>query len=216
MIFQYGDVLFQKSRGIISRLIRLIISVRYGIPVKYAWSHVFMAVSNDEAISAESDGVRRIKLRGNKELIRADVIGYRFTRPFTEDQLASMAKTEKQITGKRYAYFRYALDFLRVFMFFFILLALVPAAIFYKSLGLYFLGAIALFVVLEKVLGIFDKKTFDCVESVALILMAGGAWDPLAFTSRSEFPDGMLQVFLNLERYDVVTEICNKRIGEDF
>lgn len=216
MTFQYGDVLFQKSYGLLSKLIRLVISVRYGIPIRYAWSHVFMAVSDTRAISAEGSGVKLIDLRGNKSLIKSDVMGYRFARAFTAEQLASMVRTEKTITGKGYAYFRYALDFLRVFMFYFAMLALVPAAIFYKTLGLYFLGAIALSVLLEKVLSIFDKKSYDCVESVSLILMAGGVWDPIAFTSRSEFPDGMLQVFLNLERYGVVTEICNKRIGQDF
>lgn len=216
MTFQYGDVVFFKSYGIISRIIRLIISVRYGVPFKYAWSHVAMAVSKENFISAEPSGVEYVPIKKNPDLIKCDAVGYRFTKEITIDCKAKMTIRQNEILGKGYGYFRYALDFLRVLMFYFILLGVIPAAIFYKTIGIYFLIAVAVMIIAEKILGIFDRKTYDCVEAISSILNAGDFWSPVAFKPRSEFPDGMLQVFETLTLHGAAIKICNKRIGEDF
>lgn len=213
---QAGDVIFQKSYGLVSRFIRLLISIRYGVPFKYAWSHVFLAVSESEGVSAEPSGVELIPVRGTKSIINSDAEVYRFAQPLDGDQLAAIKKTTADLAGKGYGYFRYALDFLRVGLFYFLLLGVVPAAIFYKVVGVYFLAAVGVMLVLEKVIGIFDKKTYDCVELVSAILSKCGLWVPLAFRSRSEFPDGMKQAFDTMALHGVARRIAVKRIGEDF
>lgn len=212
---KFGDVIFIRSYGIVSRLIRLVIAVRYGLPLKVAWSHVELVTGPDEAVSAEGSGIELVKLKGDKALRKSDAVVFRFSKPIDAAAEAAMRKTIKEIVGRGYGYARYALDFLRVLFFYAILLGTIPAAIFYRVAWPYYVGAIVGFIVLEKVLKAFDGRAFDCVEVVSVVLTAGGLWQTVAFTPRSEFPDGMLQVFRNLELHGVVADVREKRIGEE-
>lgn len=213
---RFGDVIFMRSYGIMSWLIRLLISVRYGLPLRYAWSHVQLVTGPNEAVSAEGSGVELIPVRGDKATIRSDAVVYRFKEPIGQASEDSMRAAIGTIIGKSYGYARYAIDFLRVMFFYLILLGMIPAAIFYKVTWPYFIGAVAGFVVIERLAKVFDMKGFDCVEVVSVVLAAGALWAPVGYHARSEFPDGMLQVLRNLAIHGAVDEVAVKQAGVDF
>lgn len=212
---KFGDVLFYRSYGFIPKLIRLLIAIRYGLPLKYAWSHVAMVIDGERAVSAEASGVEIVKWKEDPTLKKSDITAFRFNKPINIKSKKAMYEAIEALVGKGYGYARYALDFLRVMVFYLIVLGTVPAVIFYKKVWPFYVGGLILFVIIEKLLKKVDSKSYDCVESVSVILTHGGLWRAVGFKSRSEFPDGMRQVFKNLELHGVVSTVYEKRAGED-
>jgi hypothetical protein len=75
MKFQCGDFFALRGYSSRSRLVRLLTSIRYGVPFKRTFSHVETAIDENRNISAEPKGVMYVKndRKGIEKTKRCDV-----------------------------------------------------------------------------------------------------------------------------------------------
>jgi hypothetical protein len=62
MKFMSGDFIGLIGYSTRSRLVRFLISIRYGIPFKKAMSHVMSFVNSREVVSAEASGTKVVDI----------------------------------------------------------------------------------------------------------------------------------------------------------
>lgn len=198
---QTGDIYLIRSNGLIGRLVRLLISIRYGVPYKEAHSHIEISYDNTHNLSAEPSGAKLMK--NNRFGKSYDYKVYRLNKMDPEKQ-EKHKKINESFIGKGYAYARYALDILRIGSFYIFILGILSGLLgvvfsFTASQYLAF-GSAVLFVLstaIQQVLAKKDILTHDCTELTSLVLAINGLWVPTV-KSRNEFPDGMKQVLDNL------------------
>lgn len=199
--FQTGDIFLVRSSGIIAKIIRLIIYIRYGIPMKTAYSHIESSYNGKVNISAESSGVKLVA--NNRFNKKTHCAVYRLKRMTKEKQDNHIALSESYI-GKGYAYARYLLDAFRIATFYvlvmgvlFAVFGLVFSSSFSKHMAIVSAGLFIVLTVVKPFLARKDILTHDCTELQSMIFSANGLWAPLP-KPRNEFPDGMKQVLDNL------------------
>jgi hypothetical protein len=196
-----GDIYLIKGNTLISKWVRLLISIRYGIPFKLAYSHIETSYDENTNISAEPSG---IKLMNNRRFDKkCDYRVYRLKKMDNAKKERHQKISERYI-GKGYAYARYLLDFVRIGSFYLFLTGIMFAIlgmVFSLELSKYLAFASGVFFVLltamKPSLIKKDIVTHDCTELTSIIFAANGLWVPPA-KSRNEFPDGMKQVLDNL------------------
>lgn len=209
MKFQTGDFFAIRGFGLVSRGIRLLTSIRYGIPFRETFSHVESAYDEKKNISAEADGVK-ILSNTRPKVTRAYAKVFRFKNFTTEDK-ANHKKKANDHDGIGYAFYRYALDAARIITF-----VLVLFWLFFTALDLLvgiIVGALIIFLILIKdFLKKKDKITEDCSETQSLIYSSNGRWYPLP-NPRNEFPNGMVQVWENLVLNGVADVVAERQRG---
>ncbi len=198
---QPGDIFLVRSNEWIGKWVRLLISIRYGIPYKKAYSHIESSFDSTMNISAEPDGVKMAKNdRFDKHI---EYCVYRLKK-MDEQKQTQHQNIAKRFLGKRYAYARYLLDFVRIASLF-LFLAGVLLALFglifsisaSKTLAIVAGGLLFFVTVTKPFLINRDIVTYDCTELQSMIFTANGLWVPPG-KSRNEYPDGMKQVLDNL------------------
>jgi hypothetical protein len=212
MKFQCGDFFVLRGFGLISRGIRFLSSIRYGIPFKETFSHVESAIDEEYNISAEADGVRRV-LNNRKKVTGAYAKVYRFIKFDEEDKNRHKEEAAKH-EGIGYAFWRYALDAVRIIVFVLILLWLFIAALDWL-VGIVILAIIIFLMLIKGYLKSKDLITEDCTEAQSLIYSAYCRWFPLP-KPRNEFPNGMVQVWENLVKYKVAVVVAVREKGGEW
>jgi hypothetical protein len=202
-----GDIYVIRGYSILSKIIRLIISIRYGIPYRNTYSHIELAYDNDYNISAEPGGIKLVKRSMSK---RYTVI-YRLAKDM---DLLKYGDICNKYLGVGYAYARYIIDTIRIASLI-LLIPAIPIAI----AGIFFRGARTMAIIAGIIILIMtiakwllikrDKLTHDCVELTSMILNDMGLWHS-STKPRNEFPNGMKQVLDNLVLYgqcEIITSI---------
>lgn len=211
--FMIGDIFISRRPGLVSRLVSMLVSIRYGIPWREAYSHIELKYQGRDNISAEMSGVKTVKTDRYAEGSR--LIVYRLSRMSASkrDQLVRVAQ---EYIGKPYAFWRYFLDATIIsvaVLVLFGLLAAIPAYIFSFESGqhavVFNLLAVGFLLVVKQRFVKKDRLTYDCAELVSVLLSEIGLWSPLP-TSRNEFPNGMKQVLDNLCRVNQAQIVYRK------
>jgi uncharacterized membrane protein YvlD (DUF360 family) len=184
---QCGDVFFYRAFDILSRIVRFLIGVRYGIPVREAFSHVDIAYDEERDVSAETSGVKYVQ--HDQECQGKEVFAFRF-QGLSEEKKKLLREAMDARLGKGYAFARYLLDACRIIS---LVVALISpiAGIFSRSTALIFLGVFILLQLASLILKRIDKKTKDCSELTAEVLMAAGLFAPVSRDPRNEFPNSI-------------------------
>lgn len=217
MKFQGGDFFALKSYGPRSRLIRLLIFLRYGVPFKKTFSHVETAVDEKRNISAEAKGVMYVA-NDREGIKKSYVIVFRLKK-FNEDDQNKHRKAAAGHIAIGYAYWRYALDASRIirtafilFGWIFLLVGIgISTYVFIRILIALVAFVIFLTIVIE-ISKIFDLRTEDCAENASLIYSENKRWAPIP-RERNEFPNGMVQVWRNLVLNGVAEVVAEKKRG---
>lgn len=219
MEFQCGDFFAIRGYSLRSRFVRLLSSIRYGIPFKRTFSHVETAINEKQNISAEAKGVMYVN-NDREGIEKSDGIVFRFKKFSLKDQKKHKEEARKHLATK-YAFARYALDASVIIRFAFILFGwifLIPGLV-VKVRGL-FLGSlialVAFILFLTLVIGIakkFDLLTEDCAENASLIYSKNKKWASIP-KERNEFPNGMVQVWRNLVLNKVAEVVAEKERGK--
>jgi hypothetical protein len=219
MKFQCGDFFALTGYSLRSRFVRLLSSIRYGIPFKRTFSHVETAIDENQNISAEAKGVMYVD-NDREGIEKSDVIVFRFKNFSLQDQKRHK-KAAKAHLDTGYAFARYVLDASIIIRFAFILFGwifLIPGLIM-KDFGLFLGSLIALvafilfLTIVIKIAEKFDWLTEDCVENASLIYSMNKKWAPIP-KARNEFPNGMVQVWRNLVLNKVGEVVAEKERGE--
>lgn len=219
MKFQCGDFFALRGYSPRSRLVRLLSSIRYGIPFKRTFSHVETAIDEDRNISAGPKGVMYEK-NDREGIEKSDVIVFRFKKFSLQDQQKHKKEAEKHLATK-YAFARYVLDASVIIRFTFILFGwifLIPGLVM-RDLKLFIgslIALVAFILLLTLVISIakkFDLLTEDCAENASLIYSKNKKWAPIP-KERNEFPNGMVQVWRNLVLNKVAEVVAEKKKGE--
>lgn len=213
MEFQCGDFFVLRGFGLISKGIRLLTSVRYGIPFRETFSHVESAINDKQNVSAEKSGVEIVSNEREK-VTEAYAKVYRFKKFDDEDKEKHEKEAVENHVGKRYAFWRYVLDFLRIVTF---ICALFWGIVMMldRFIGLIVLMEIVLFFLIRRYLIKKDKLTEDCSENQSLIYSATGRWFPLP-KPRNEFPNGMVQVWENLVLNEIAVVVAERQRGGEW
>jgi hypothetical protein len=221
MEFQCGDFFAIRGYSLRSRLVRLLSSIRYGIPFKRTFSHVETAIDEDQNISAEAKGVMYVD-NNRKGIEKSDGIVFRFKKFGPKDQKKHKEEADSHLATK-YAFARYALDASVIIRFTFILFGwifLIPGLII-KGSGLFIgslIALVAFILFLTLIIGIakkIDLLTEDCAENVSLIYSKNKKWAPIP-KERNEFPNGMVQVWRNLVLNKVAEVVAEKKRGKEW
>lgn len=206
-MLQTLDVLLSKGYSPISLLVRLLTSIRYGIPFRDCMSHIETAIDSEYTLSAKSSGIKRRTL-SDIEKGKSDVELWRF-REITANQAAVFfALADRQI-GKGYAYARYFLDTLRILSFIYLIsfpwwkLAGVPWK--WVLRGVIFLAVLQ---VVSLWLRKWDKLTYDCAESVAELLHQIGLIPQLESKARNDFPNSTRSKLMTLSWYGLARKVA--------
>jgi len=213
MEFQCGDFFVLRGFGLISKGIRLLTSVRYGIPFRETFSHVESAINDKQNVSAEKSGVEIVSNKREK-VTEAYAKVYRFKKFDDEDKEKHEKEAVENHVGKRYAFWRYVLDFLRIVTF---ICALFWGIVMMldRFIGLIVLMEIVLFFLIRRYLIKKDKLTEDCSENQSLIYSSTGRWFPLP-KPRNEFPNGMVQVWENLVLNEIAVVVAERQRGGEW
>ena len=216
MKFQCGDFFAIRGYSPRSRLVRLLSSIRYGIPFKRTFSHVETAIDENQNISAEATGVKYVD-NDRVGIEKSEVIVFRFKK-FSEHDQKKHKKAAENHLATGYAFARYVLDASIIIRFAFILFGwifLIPGLIM-KNFGLFIGSLIALvafilfLTIVIKIAEKFDWLTEDCVENASLIYSKNKKWAPIP-KARNEFPNGMVQVWRNLVLNGVANVVAEKK-----
>ena len=199
--FEIGDIFLVRSSGFVAKLIRLIIYIRYGVPVKEAFSHIESSYSSKVDISAEPSGVKLVA--NNRFDKKTYVKVYRLKR-MTREKQNEHARLAESFIGKGYAYARYLLDTFRIATFYVVMMMVafgffgfVFSIGFSKIMAIVSAGIFIILTIAKPILAKRDILTHDCTELQSMIFSANGLWASLP-KPRNEFPDGMKQVLDNL------------------
>jgi len=212
MGFQCGDFFVLRGFGLISRVIRLLTSVRYGVPFLETFSHVESAINEKQNVSAEPNGVEIVD-NDRPKVTDAYAKVYRFMEFDEEDQKKHVEESKRHV-GKRYAIWRYLLDTARIVSFLIIIFGWIVALI-DIWVGAFLLAVVIVISLLKGFLREKDKLTEDCSENQSLIYSANGRWFPLP-KPRNEFPNGMVQVWENLVLNGIAVVVAERQKGGDW
>ena len=212
MKFQCGDFFVLRGFGLISRGIRFLISIRYGIPFKETFSHVESAINDKQNISAEPNGVMIVS-NNRKKVTGGYAKVYRFKK-FDAEEKKRHKEEAKKHEGIGYAFWRYALDAARIIVGVLVLFWLFIAAL-NMLVGIVILAVIIFLMLIKGFLKRKDMITEDCTETQSLIYSAYCRWFPLP-KPRNEFPNGMVQVWENLVKYKVAVVVAVREKGGDW
>jgi hypothetical protein len=198
--FRTLDVFFYKGYSIRSKFIRLLISIRYGIPFKDSYSHISLGYDDNSTFSAESSGIKIIP-NSEIETKRDDVIIYRF-KNLSWGKIEDFFTLVPQYLGKKYAFARYGLDAARIFTFVCFILTMLFGWISFK-LFLGFVGFIGFLQLITIILRKIDKKTNDCAELSAIFLHKLRLMPFFSSKPRNEFPNSQLAKMKMMCWYDL-------------
>jgi len=179
------DVCFYTGHGITSKVIRLLTSIRYGIPFKECRSHVDIRYNNDKNISAEPEGTVLVNFEDS--LKHNDVTVYRFRKL---PDLNLFYEIADKLLGRKYAYARYFLDASRIFSFVFGVSGTVLSLFNWKVNAGFFIALLILqfaSIWLRKV----DAQTYDCSETSSTILTGLNLLSSISSKLRNEFPNSI-------------------------
>jgi hypothetical protein len=184
------DVILVSWRDFSGFLTRLLVSVRYGINFKRAWSHVAIRMG-DKIFSAGTTGVKI--LSGDYYAVNAiehDI--WRLTVPSVAYDRAY--KVALGLVGVGYAFPRYVLDALRIIAFLLVFAGLVVSPLWMLhiiglSLPAWLIGVGLAIYGGSQFLLHGDRTTVDCSETSGLILQAAGSIVPFGGDCRNLFPD---------------------------
>lgn len=212
MEFQIGDIFLLRGTSFISKFIRLLISVRYGLRYRDSDSHIESAYTKNENVSAESKGTVIVP---NNQDPKAEYTVYRL-----RDMDAVRQKNHREIADKYigggYAYIRYILDAIRIITFF-----MIPVIIIFSLFNWLWAviggGLILGFLTFgRRMLMKIDKKTWDCSELQSMIFTENGFYQPLSDRHRDEHPNGMRQWLEIMCLYKTADLIAIKKPKEDY
>lgn len=196
-----GDIVLLQSGKLTSTVIRRLISVRYGIPYKRAFSHIQLIIGPNLTLSAEAGGVKHIKSTAIRPGTR--VMVFRINNA-TGEQKEIVRELAKKYKGKKYSYARYLLDTSNIARFFTVLLSplMTLAGWFtgnriFSRLAVGYMGAFVVLTLLNVVWKIYDRKCYDCTEVVSRVLEGAKMWSSFE-EPRNEHPNGMKHVLENL------------------
>lgn len=199
--YQTGDIFLIRGNNWLSRWIRFLVFLRYGIPYRQAYSHIESAFNSRINISAESSGVGLVK--NTRFDLATDYRVYRLKKMDSKKQ-ANHKKIAEKYIGKGYAYARYLLDTTRIGAFYvslaillFGFLGFIFASSLSQSIAMAAGGIFVLLTIIKPFLIRKDILTHDCTELQSLIFSENDLWVPLT-DSRNEFPQGMMQVLDNM------------------
>jgi hypothetical protein len=212
MGFQCGDFFVLRGFGLISKGIRLLTSVRYGIPFRETFSHVESAINEKQNVSAEQNGVVIVD-NDRPKVTDAYAKVYRFKKFDEEDKKKHEEESERHL-GKRYAIWRYLLDTARIVSFLIIVFGWILALI-SIWVGVFLIAVFIMITLLKGFLRKKDKLTEDCAENQSLIYLANGRWFPLP-NPRNEFPNGMVQVWENLVLNGIAVVVAERQKGGEW
>jgi len=166
MILRPLDLIFEKGHGPISLFIRLLTSIRYGIPLKDCLSHVCLGYNKSLTISAEAKGTILIPFEKSQK--KSDIIIYRF-RDLQAHTVLEFYDLCREMVGRPYAYARYALDAARIFSFCFALTGLILSLFNWRvNVGMF--AAVGVLQLLTVWLRKQDVQTSDCAEMTSIFL----------------------------------------------
>ena len=188
--FKVLDVFFYKGQSITSKAIRLLSSVRYGMPYKDCFSHIDLGYDEDHTFSAEAKGAEIVSTERIETTSKRDVIVYRY-RKITQEQIDNFYKMVPEYEGRGYAFARYIIDAAKIFSFVVFILGLLTGWMSLKFLLLFGI----LFIALQLVYIFFKKKdkgTSDCSELVAIFLDELKLMPYFSSDPRNEFPNSQL------------------------
>lgn len=197
--FKVLDVFFYKGYSLTSRFIRLLTSIRYGIPYKDAFSHIAIGYDDISTISAESKGTMIVPNAEIDTIGKSDVIVYRF-KEISLSKIEEFYTLAPQYIGRGYAYARYLLDAGKIFTFVTFILTAMFGWINFKVF-LSFAGFIILIQLAAIVLRKIDKKTSDCAELSAIILSKLKLMPYFSSQPRNEFPNSQLSKMVMMQTY---------------
>jgi len=212
MKFQCGDFFVLRGFGLISWGIRFLSSIRYGIPFKETFSHVESAINDKQNISAEPNGVMIVS-NNRKKVTDAYAKVYRFKKFDDEDKKKHKEEAAKH-EGIGYAFWRYALDAVRIIVVVLVLFWLFIAAL-NLLVGIVILALIIFLMLIKGFLKSKDMITEDCTETQSLIYSANKRWFPLP-KPRNEFPNAMVQVWENLVLNGVAIVVAERQRGGEW
>ena len=202
-LFHALDVFFYKGFSLRSRAVRVLTSIRYGVPFRKCLSHVAVGYDSRSTISAEATGAKII-LNSEIENSKSDVVVYRFVN-LSRVNITSFREVLEQKLGIKYAYARYGLDAARIFSFVSGVLGLLFGWISLK-MALGFVALLVLLQVASHLLRKVDNRTSDCAELTAMIL---GDLRLLSYlpNPRNEFPNSQLSKMETLEWHGLASKI---------
>jgi len=185
MELQTLDVCFYKGYKPTSKAIRLLTSIRYGIPYDECLSHVDIRYNNKKNISAEPKGTMLVNFEDS--LKYNDVTIYRFRKL---PDLNLFYEIADKLLGRKYAYARYLLDASRIFSFVFGVSGTLLSLFNWKINAGFFVALLILQLVsiwLRKV----DAQTYDCSETSSTILTGLNLLSSISSKLRNEFPNSI-------------------------
>lgn len=211
---------FLKSKTLTGFIVRLLVSVRYGIPFKSALSHVYVRyglrkssgeLMRGSIVSAEPTGLKVLKEDAfDNPKFQAE----EFEVILSPEQTVGVFRNLERILrdSPKYAFGRYLMDALKILLFF-------GAA---GIIGLFASGYthtalktvcfwIALLIVYAVAVP-FDLKTSDCAEVVSETFW--GVFYPLGGKHRNSSPDSIYSVVMTLRKFGKVFPVENTR-GDD-
>jgi hypothetical protein len=189
--FKTLDIFFYRGHKLISKIVRIITSVRYGIPYNETMSHIAIGCNEWNVISAETSGT---KIMPNNEKTwksdKCDVMVYRFNN-INQTHIIKLTKIIPNLLNVRYAYARYGLDLVRILTFIFTLFSIFLGWISFKIL-LCLLSVIIVLQISSKYLRKYDQKQSDCAELSAIILNELKLMPHFSSKPRNEFPNSQM------------------------
>jgi len=192
------DVCFYTGHSFISKCIRLLTSIRYGIPFKECRSHIDIRYNNEQNISAEPKGTTLVDFEDS--LKNNDITVYRFR---SLPDLEFFYYIADELLGRKYAYARYGLDAARIFSFVFGVVGTLLSLFNWKVNAGFFIALLILqlgSIWLRKV----DAQTYDCSETSSTLLTGLNLLSSISSKLRNEFPNGMESQIKLLVKYWLV------------
>jgi hypothetical protein len=205
-----GDVFFYRGHGPISKLIRFLISVRYGIPFKNTFSHVDFAIDEVNNLSAESSGIKSIPRTINYK--NNEVWAFRLTE--VVDVIEEIKRIAKQYQDLHigYAFARYILDTTRIVSF--VLALLLPwFGLLSWRMGLLVFCSGAVAYLVGVAVRASDRRQQDCAENFSEVYERIGVltWKGWG-KARNTSPNGVYNVICNMCAYGAAKCIGYKSI----
>lgn len=201
MEFKTLDIFLYTGHSIISKAIRLLTSIRYGIPYKECRSHIDIRYNDRENISSEPSGVRLVKFENSKR--HNDITVYRFSNI---PDLKKFYEIADFLLNRKYAYARYLLDSARIFSFVFGICGVI-LSLFSWQINAGFFIALLILQFISIWLREMDIQTSDCAEASAIILNVIGLITLFSGKARNEFPNGIEDKIRTLEIFGMSKKI---------
>jgi len=188
--FKVLDVFFYKGNSLTSKAIRLLESVRYGMPFKDCYSHIDLGYDDKSTFSAEAKGAEIVPIENIDTIGKSDVVVYRY-KNITQEQIDKFYAMVPEYMGRGYGYARYAIDAATIFSFVLFIMGILFGWLSWKFL-LLFGGLFIILQIVAKLLQKLDKGTSDCSELSAIFLDELQLMPYFSSDPRNEFPNSQL------------------------